>query len=223
MTFSFATNTFSVSRLPAVEALNIFVWVLIRFHSWACSSLLAFALVTILALPLSLPFPFVQSSDVHWLRSVHQCCSHEHNVADLFADRCVRVESSDVIRTSESLAPLCTSATCNGSTSGVPLLDSNFWTRRSRVSSEPRVSSVEAYDKICTAVSGSCSFTPSVSPVPSSVLRAPDSHHVTRTQKSCVLMARSADGNCTMTMSPSVSVATALFMTLFMSGLRVPA
>ena len=80
-------------------------------------------------------------------------CSREHNVADLFADRCVRVESSGVhhevildVRVFDSSLYECHFV---GPASCVPVLGSYIWTRRSSVSSEPRVSSVKVYDKIC--------------------------------------------------------------------------
>ena len=106
---------------------------LVSFPLPACPSI-AFALVTLLAR--AFVFLFVQSSDV----------------ADLFADRCVRLESSfihKVVQDIRVLTPLCTSATFSGSASGVSVLDAYFWMRRSTVSSEPRVSSVKAYGKMC--------------------------------------------------------------------------
>ena len=59
------------SLLPAVEALNILVWVLIRFSlsasGWLFALPLASVLVTLLALALLFALPLVQSTDVHWL------------------------------------------------------------------------------------------------------------------------------------------------------------
>ena len=80
-----------MSFLPAVEALNILVWVLsffslVDFQLVALFTLLALALLAIL---------LVKSSNAHWLCGRHHRCSREH-VADLFAGRQVRVESSGV-------------------------------------------------------------------------------------------------------------------------------
>ena len=128
----FATVTFSVSLLYAPEAVNILVLVFSRFPSWACrcllAFLLAFALVTLLAFTFLFTLHLVQSSDVHRPRRVHQRCSRKRNVADLFADHCVRVESAgvhhEVVQDIRAfVTPLCTSATFNGSARGVPVLD----------------------------------------------------------------------------------------------------
>ena len=96
--FVWDNSRFLCPSLPAAEALIIFVWVLIRFPSWACRSLLllhlAYALITLLALASVFALLLVQSSDDHRLRRVHQCGSREHTVADLFVELCVRVEST---------------------------------------------------------------------------------------------------------------------------------
>ena len=67
---------------------NFFVWVI------ADRSLLVvlFAFVTDFAV--AFVFALVQCSDVHRLRGAHQRCSRDLDVADPFADRRVRVESS---------------------------------------------------------------------------------------------------------------------------------
>ena len=58
ITRTFATVTFSVCLLPAVEALNIFVWVLLHFPWWAPGSLLALLLALDIVTLLALAFPF---------------------------------------------------------------------------------------------------------------------------------------------------------------------
>ena len=185
-----ATITFSVSLRPAVEALNIFCLgslspSLVGLPLLACPASLASHLVTLIALAFVCVFLLVQSSDVHRLRRVHQCRSRKHNVADLFADRCVRVESSGVHH--EVVQDVCVFDSslhdCHFqrlrkwcSCDGFVLLDKEIksvkWT--ARVDSEGELS-------------GSCSFTnhihpaaPSVSLARSSVLKAPNSQHMTK-------------------------------------------
>lgn len=90
-------------------------------------------------------------------------------------------------------------------TTAILLQSSYFWMSRSSASGEHLVSSVKLWARICRSndacrptVSGSCSVAnhrhpagPSMSPGLDSVLRALDSHHVTRTWKRCVLSPRS--------------------------------
>ena len=120
------THLFGVP-FPAVEALSVLVWVLGHFPSWVHRYLLAlplaFALVN-LTLAIVFALALVQSSDVHRLRGVHQRCSREHDVADLFAtDMYVLRRVACITRwfkTSVSLTPLCARATFTASASGVP-------------------------------------------------------------------------------------------------------
>ena len=117
-------QTCFLSLLHAVEALKIFVWALGRCPSWASSPCLPFPLPLPLSPFLPLP-PLVQSPDIIGctvfisvdLVSVMLRTSSQTGAYVWSRMACI----TRWFMTWVSLTPLCTSATFNGSASGVPV------------------------------------------------------------------------------------------------------